>query len=313
LRGISLDASTEEQILRLSPDDISELEVRDVLVHAPAPRIINLHGSIPVITMKPFAEFLIAMGYPENSVRNPKDGTYSYSSYTDSEQLAGTLAWYYEHEGMMPMLIGHSQGGMLVIKVLHELAGDFNDAVPVWNPLTDKAEATDTVIDPVTGARRTVIGLRVPYATAIATGRLMRVLLGQWNMLSRLRRIPDTADEFTGFTIEGDPLTVALPGFGQSDSYQTTGSAVVRNVMLPSSYGHVSIPLTGHLAAQEITRAWINRYNPDRPMQPLPTGTAVDTTNIMHAADIWFSVKKHWCLEAKRLIRARRDNRQAEN
>ena len=42
----------------------------------------------------------------------------SRNSFADSEQLAGELAWYYESDGMMPMLIGHSQGGMLAIKVL---------------------------------------------------------------------------------------------------------------------------------------------------------------------------------------------------
>ena len=30
----------------------------------------------------------------------------------------------------------------------------------------------------------------------------------------------------------------------------------------------------------------------------------MDTANLLHAADIWFSVKKHWCLEAQRLVRA---------
>ena len=29
-------------------------------------------------------------------------------------------------------------------------------------------------------------------------------------------------------------------------------------------------------------------------------------TNVMFAADVWHSIKKHWCLEAQQLIRARR-------
>jgi hypothetical protein len=33
----------------------------------------------------------------------------------------------------------------------------------------------------------------------------------------------------------------------------------------------------------------------------------VDTTNLLHAADIWYSVKKHWCLEAQRLLRVGQD------
>jgi len=27
--------------------------------------------------------------------------------------------------------------------------------------------------------------------------------------------------------------------------------------------------------------------------------------NVLWAADVWFSIKKHWCIEAQRLIRAR--------
>ncbi len=68
----------------------------------------------------------------------------SRSSFGDSEQLAGELAWYYESEGMMPMLIGHSQGGMLAIKVLYELNGSFHPAIPVWNPVTGQAEQRTT-------------------------------------------------------------------------------------------------------------------------------------------------------------------------
>ncbi len=63
--------------------------------------------------MAPFAEFLIAMGYPAERLRNPRDGRLSYSSFGDSRRLAGSIAWHYEREGLMPMIIGHSQGGML--------------------------------------------------------------------------------------------------------------------------------------------------------------------------------------------------------
>jgi hypothetical protein len=42
------------------------------------------------------------------------------------------------------------------------------------------------------------------------------------------------------------------------------------------------------------------------PLPPLPEGPDVDSANIVHAADIWYSVKKHWCIEAQQLIRARR-------
>jgi hypothetical protein len=303
LRNLSLDRRVEDAILALDPERLSEHEIWELLSHGPAPRIINIHGSVPIITMKSFSKFLIAMGYPKEKIRNPKDGAYSYSSYQSSKQLAGLLAWYYEREGMMPMLIGHSQGGMLVIKVLHELAGAFNDRIPLWNPLTEDAEDRLLLIDPLTGAERPVIGLTVSYAAAIATGKLMRLLLGQWEMLSRLRKIPDTVKEFTGFSSEWDLLA---GNFGRVEPYHPLGSARVRNVTLPSEGSHITLPLTEHLATGTATRGWISSYTAEGSSPPLVDGVGLESKNILLAAEIWYSVKKHWCLEAQRLIRAKR-------
>jgi hypothetical protein len=299
----ALDATTEDRVLALAPERISEREVREVLARAPAPRIFCLHGSVPLVTMAPFAAFLVAMGYPEESVRDPQDGSTSYSSWGDSRRLAGLVAWYYEREGRMPMLIGHSQGGMLVIKTLHDFAGDAGDRIAVWNPVTDAPEARFAIVDPGTGAERPVVGLKVGYAAAIATGSLPRVLLGQWGILPKLRKIPDSVEEFTGFFIEWDPIAGTGPG---TEPFRPSGAATVRTVMLPADYSHITAPVTMHLAAHPVTRAWISDYAPGRPAPPLPAGPGVDTTNILHAAEIWYFVKKHWCLEAQRQIRARR-------
>jgi hypothetical protein len=303
LARLSLDRATEDRLLALDPERIPPEAVREVLAHAPAPRIIGLHGSVPIVTMAPFAEFLIAMGYPAERLRNPRDGRYTYSSFTDSREVAGVLAWHYERDGAVPMLIGHSQGGMLTVKVLQDLAGASGDRISVWNALTDSAEDRFTIVDPLTGADRPVVGLRVPYAAALATGSLMRVLLGQWGMVSRLRTVPDTVGEFTGYFIEWDVIAGSSPGTAQNDPYRPVGTAKVRNVTLPAEYSHVSLPAAGHLAANPVTRAWIERYAPGA--EP-PSQAGLDTQNLLHAADIWFSVKKHWCLEAQRLVRAKR-------
>jgi hypothetical protein len=303
---IGLDRATEERVLALDPEHVSEREVEGTLVLAPAPRVIALQGSVPLVTMRPFVEFLIGMGYPAERLRNPRDGSYSYSSFADSRALAGALAWHYEREGMVPMLIGHSQGGMLTIKVLQDLAGASGDRIAVWNPVEGAPDGRFAVVDPLTGAERPVVGLQVPYAAALATGSVMRVLLGQWDMVPRLRRVPDTVAEFTGFFIEWDPLAGTFPGSAERDPYRPTGSAVVRNVTLPADYGHISLPLAAHLASNPVTRAWIGRYSPRGERAAPPAGDDLDTRNILHAADIWYSVKKHWCLEAQRLIRAQR-------
>jgi len=297
---LPIDADVAGQLLALDPERISEREVREVLVRSPAPRIINLDGSVPVINMAPFAEFLIAMGYPEERVRDPESGALSYSSAVDAQRLAGVMAWHYEHEGMMPMLIGHSQGGMIAIRVLHALAGEFVSSIPVWNPRRDVPEARTAIVDPLTGAERPVVGLEVPYVAALATGTLPRILLGQWTMLPLLRKIPDTAAEFTGFALEWDPIA---GNFGSIDPYRATGSARVRNVTLPPAASHITLPLARDLALDPVARDWINRYVPGPGAPSMPTPAAAHAANLLHAADIWYSVKKHWCIEAQRLAR----------
>src|SRR4029450_11881717 len=104
---------------------------------------------------------LVGMGYPAAKISHPGDGRLSHSPYEPSSQIAGVIAWYYEREAMMPMMIGHSQGGIQAVKVLYELAGDFGGSVRVWNPLTDSAEERDSIVDPLTGRDRPVVGLRV--------------------------------------------------------------------------------------------------------------------------------------------------------
>jgi hypothetical protein len=133
----------------------------------------------------------------------------------------------------------------------------------------------------------------------------MRVLLGQWDMLPRLRSVPDTVAEFSGYFVAWDPIAGTGPDAAQRDPYRATGRARVRNVMLPASYGHLRLPLAEALAADPAARAWIEGYDPareDPPRPPeLPGG---EPDNIVHAADIWYSVKRHWCLQAQRRVRA---------
>jgi hypothetical protein len=261
-----------------------------------------LHGSVPLVTMAPFARFLVAMGYPADALRDPRDGSLTTSSRIDGGELAGTVAWHYERDGLMPMLVGHSQGGMRVLQALQDLAGASGPHLPVWNPQRGAAEPRHGIVDPLDGSARAVVGLQVPYAAALATGRAMRVLLGQWDMLPRLRSVPDSVAEFSGYFVAWDPIAGTGPDAARRDPYRATGRAQVRNVMLPASYGHLRLPLAEALADDAAARDWIERYDPrrDDPPRPpeLPGG---ERDNIVHAADIWYSVKKHWCLQAQRL------------
>jgi len=291
----AIPAQYAQPLARLDCDGVTASDVANILSHVPAPRIVLLQGSVPIVTMEPFARFLIGMGYPEARLRNPRDGALSNDSFAHSTELAGALAFDYERSGLAPMLIGHSQGGSLAIRVLHELAGAFHPAIAVVDPATGDALPRTTIVDPYTGLARPVVGLRIAFAAALATGWLPRLLLGQWSMLPRLRTIPDTVTEFTGFDLANDPIAGNL--FGVTP-YSASGTARVRNVLLPDAYSHVELPRVDHLAQDPTTRAWIDAFVPGKSTSP-PAG---DTTNIVHAADVWHSVKRHWCLQAQRLL-----------
>lgn len=298
---VSADASAgvgvRSELLALACDDLGAADVRDVLAHASAPRVILISGSLPLVTMDSFGRFLAAMGYPEARLRDPHDGALTQSGYQDSLRLAGVVAWHYEHDGMAPMLIGHSRGGMLVVRTLHELAGAFQDAIPVWDPVRDEPLARTTIVDPYTQRERPVVGLQVEYAAAIATGRLPRLLLGQWAMLKRLRVIPDTVHDFTGFAIDGDLIAGEL--FGH-EPYVAQNEARVHNVRLPASTLHVDAARVEQLAADPAIRAWIDAYRPGRDA-PQPAG---DLTNLPQAAEVWYGVKTAWCRAAQMRARA---------
>lgn len=165
------DRAIEDRILALDPDHVTPADVKDILVKGPTPRIMLLHGGIyPVhLAMSAFGRYLVDMGYPEARIRDPFDGAWSHSPYEDADRLAGMLAWYYEKDGMVPILIGHSQGGMQAVKILYVLAGDYGSAVPVWNPLTDFAEKRTTFVDPLTRREVPVVGgFKVAYVSVVA-------------------------------------------------------------------------------------------------------------------------------------------------
>jgi hypothetical protein len=217
--------------------------------------------------------------------------------------LAGIVAFYYEKDGMVPMLIGHSQGGMQAVKILYVLAGDYADAVPVWNPATDFAEKRTTIVDPLTGRVVPVVGgFKVAYASAVAAGGAAFFLPNQWTMLGKLRSIPDTVEDFTGFAIDFDLWAWTVPGVAEGRDFAKGGHARVRNVVLPATNNHVFIPMTDDLLDNAAARAWIETYVPGTKV----ARPASSPDNVEWAADVWWSVKKFWVIEAQRLILARR-------
>jgi hypothetical protein len=303
LAHLALDRATEDSILAIDPDHVTEADVRGPLAKAPAPYVMLLHGGIyPVhLIMVSFGHFLVGMGYPERSIRDPATRDWSYSPYEDGAKLAGIVAWHYEHEGMRPMMIGHSQGGMQAIKVLHELAGHFEKSLAVWNPATQQQEPRTTIVDPLSGKTRPVVGLSVCYTSVVGAGGAAFLLPNQWDMLDKLRAIPDTVDDFTGYFIALDLIAWSFPG-NESDIFKPNGTAKVRNIELPATDSHVMLPAVGDLAKDPQTRARLDAYAPDKPRDPALEQLA----GALYAGDVWWSVKKHWVEELQRLIRTRR-------
>ena len=310
LRSVKLAPALEERILAIDPQRVTEADVK-LLARGPTPRIVNIHGGIyPVhLAMTSFSEFLVGMGYPEARIRHPSRGDYSHSPYEPSQYIAGAIAWYYEHEGVRPLIVGHSQGGMQAVKVLHELNGAFADSVAVWNPLTDTAEERVTIVDPFSGRERPVIGLKVPYASAVGAGGAATLLPNQWIMATRLRAIPNTVEDFTGFFIALDTWAWNVPGSASFQRYEHNGTARIRNVELPAYYNHVLLPVTDHLARDPAMREFVNRYTPAMAgdTSTVPSG---ESQGLLWAADVWYSIKQHWASEAQRVIRASRAVRQ---
>jgi pimeloyl-ACP methyl ester carboxylesterase len=303
-RPMTLDPALERQILALDPDHISERDVRTTLALGPTPRVILLHGGLygTHLLMMNFGKFLIGMGYPDAKIRDPSDGAYSQSPFGSTERLAGEIAWYYEHDGLRPLLVGHSQGGIQAVKVLYELDGAFAKKIAVWNPTNDTPEERFSIVDPLTGETRSVVGLTVAYASVVGAGGVALASPVHWGMAQRLHEIPNTVDDFTAFNIDFDMVAWTLPG---AAPFRHNGTAQVRNVSLPATYNHIFVPLTQALASDPQMRDWINAYVPGADNGKPPGSEEGRGTNAYWAADVWFSIKKHWCLEAQRLIRAK--------
>ena len=305
LRSLSADRAVEDRILAMDPERISAADVR-TLAAGPTPRIVLLHGGIyPVhLALTSFGGFLTDMGYPEAKIRNPADESWSHSPYESSAQLAGLLAWYYEREGLRPMMVGHSQGGIQAVKVLRELDGQFGDRLAVRGPYGDDDRERTTFVDPVTGKERPVIGLTVPYVSVVGAGGAALILPNQWTMVGNLRSIPNTVEDFTGYSLGLDLWAWSVPGVAATTQYAHNGTARVRNVELPAWYNHVVVTVTKDLASDPRSRPWIEAYVPGGANGPVPL--EAEGESVLWVADVWFSVKKHWCLEAQRTIRARR-------
>lgn len=295
-----VSSSLRRQILALNPDRISEADIQRVLSKAPAPQVIGIHGGIfPVhLMMKDFSNFLAAMGYPKNQTRLP-GGLYSYSPYRPSGRIAGAAAWYYEQTGMRVLMVGHSQGGLQLMKVLHDLSGTYGESAAErsFNPVTNKFEDRTTFRDPQTGRMVSLQELKpVYYATAVAAGGATQAMPNQWGVSALARKVPDATKAFTGYSVPGDVLGGGLR------AYRATGRATVRNVVVKWGSEHLTVPRAHRLAKNATSRAWINSWNPSVGNLP-PSNYKGPRNNLLYAANVWYEIKKYWCLSLQEAVR----------
>jgi len=272
-----------------------------MLPAARAPHVVMLQGSLGIVTMEPFGRFLAAMGYPERALVDAHGGAMTTDSDIAGPTLAGALASMHERDGVRPIVIGHSKGGGVVIQTLRALAGVDGNDLPLVDPRTLAPLPRTSYADPATGESRRVVDLKLPLAAAIATGRMPRILRGQFELARVLRDVPDSAESFVGFFIPFDPIAGTFAG--DEDPYRALGRANVRNVVLPPQTSHIGVPRTEALAADPAARAWIERY---RPGAGEPPPALRDAENLAMAAELWFAIKHAWCSEAQRAAPGRR-------
>ena len=237
-RPPKLEPATAARVLALNRERLSADDVR-TLGAVPAPRIMLIHGGIFPVHLadgRRSAASSSAWAIRRRASATPASATGRYSPYMDTKQLAGLVAWQYERDGMRPMMIGHSQGGMQVVKILHDLAGRSGDTLQVWNPRTWECEDRTSIVDPFTGKAQPVVGLTRGVRLRRRRGRLSPCLLpNQWDLPRHAcarSRIPSTSSRAS--SIEARPGRADRSRRPLDTRYEANGKASVRNVTLPA-------------------------------------------------------------------------------
>ncbi|NNM28984.1 MAG: hypothetical protein HKO57_05645, partial [Akkermansiaceae bacterium] len=227
--------------------------------------------------------------------------------YMESRKLAGAVGWYYEQTGMPVMMIGHSQGGVQALKVLHEISGSSGGGdLRVWNPVTGDFEQRTWIFEPRLRKRVPLKGSRpVIYVNAVAAGGATLAMPNQWDMIGRTREVPDATYYFTGYFIPGDVWGGGVLGASSLNRYRSAGKAKVRNFLVSHGSKHGTVPVTWHLARKASSRQWISAYHPSW-RDKLPPNYEGPKRNLLWAANTWHEVKKCWCLAAQEVMRRER-------
>ncbi|MEE9256351.1 MAG: hypothetical protein V3V56_04200, partial [bacterium] len=151
-RTLSHNLKLARRILALDPLNIGPAEVKETLSKGPAPWIMPISPAFPAqFIFKDLFKFLIDMGYPPGRIGDPRSDDFALSYRERSETIAGMAAWMYERDGMSPMLVGWSAGGITAMAALHDLNRPAGESeLRVVSGLTGEAENRGWVRDPYT-------------------------------------------------------------------------------------------------------------------------------------------------------------------
>ena len=126
------------------------------LAKGPTPRIILLHGGVypgppddGVVRQLPDRDGLSRSA----ASAIPAIATGRTAPTDEPAQLAGLVAWEYEHDGMRPMLIGHSQGGLYGGQDPEGPRGPERRQRAGVESAHGTLEERTTIVDPLTGTR----------------------------------------------------------------------------------------------------------------------------------------------------------------
>ena len=318
------DPDLARRILALDPERITPEDIARTLSKGPTPWLMGIAPLPPwAVEFLNLIQFFVKSGYPPGRIGDPRINDYRINWREKPEVIGGMAAWFYENDGMAPILIGWSGGGILVVHVLHTLNGSLDtEKVRMVNARTGKIEERTWFRDFHTGESRPMRELRIPFAAALAAGGLGRYVQSKvWPIVQGLHRIPDTVQEFLGFKapldIFGtDMLNGSDAGFIEANRFQPMGTARVRSIMTDDSYEHFWVVHCNELLDDPQGTVWIQNYRPDpgygqRDYRSTRAFSFVEGKRNLFCGELWHGVKKHWALSAQRVARTFLERREA--
>ncbi len=315
--ALKRDPDLVKRILALDPANISEADIRETLSKGPAPWILAL-APLPPWSEEFVAQikFLMDMGYPLGRIGDPRKKAYKIFWREKPEIIAGMAAWLYEKDGMNPIVVGWSGGGIMTVVVLHEMGNSTGKSrVQVINARTGRAERRNWVIDPYTEEKRPITSLRFSFAASLAAGGLGRVVQDKiWAIEKGLHMVPDSVEEFVGFHSPEDSLGTDAVGsspdvLARANTFRPMGKAKVRSLIGDKSYGHFDVVHCEWLSEDSEGRKWVSSFRPDagyglRDFQKSAKIPWIQGKQNIWCGEMWYGIKKHWTLQAQRVARS---------